>query len=55
MTGVLASGWLTTGPKTDQFEGEFAEFAGAPFALAVNSATAGLHLALEALETRPWE
>jgi dTDP-4-amino-4,6-dideoxygalactose transaminase len=45
----LKSGWLTTGPKTLLFEKEFASFIGAPFALAVNSATAGLHLALEAI------
>lgn len=46
---TIRSGWLTTGPKTARFEKEFAEFLGAKFALAVNSATAGLHLALEAI------
>lgn len=46
----LRSGWLTTGPKTKQFEGDFAEFIGENVeAIAVNSATAGLHLALEAI------
>jgi dTDP-4-amino-4,6-dideoxygalactose transaminase len=46
---TMRSGWLTTGPKTRQFEQEFAAFAGSDVeALAVNSATAGLHLALEA-------
>ena len=45
---TLRSGWLTTGPKTARFEKEFADFLGMPFALAVNSGTAGLHLALEA-------
>jgi dTDP-4-amino-4,6-dideoxygalactose transaminase len=45
----LKSGWLTTGPRTLLFEKEFGSFIGAPFALAVNSATAGLHLALEAI------
>jgi dTDP-4-amino-4,6-dideoxygalactose transaminase len=46
----LRSGWLTTGPKTRQFEKEFGEFLGGDVqAIAVNSATAGLHLALEAL------
>ncbi|HKX32981.1 MAG TPA: DegT/DnrJ/EryC1/StrS family aminotransferase [Blastocatellia bacterium] len=46
----LRSGWLTTGPKTQRFEQEFASFIGGQVkALAVNSATAGLHLALEAL------
>jgi dTDP-4-amino-4,6-dideoxygalactose transaminase len=46
----LRSGWLTTGPKTKRFEEDFADFAGdATEAIAVNSATAGLHLALEAV------
>jgi perosamine synthetase len=47
---VLDSGWLTTGPRTRQFEASFAQFVGAPHAVALNSATAGLHLALEALD-----
>jgi dTDP-4-amino-4,6-dideoxygalactose transaminase len=46
---TLKSGWLTTGPKTQQFEKDFAEFAGTSHALAVNSATAGLHLTLDAV------
>ncbi len=46
---VMRSGWLTTGAEAIAFEKEFAEFVGAPLALAVNSATSGLHLALEAL------
>lgn len=46
---TLRSGWLTTGPRTARFESEFAAYAGAPHALAVNSCTAGLHLALRAL------
>jgi dTDP-4-amino-4,6-dideoxygalactose transaminase len=50
---TLRSGWLTTGPKTAQFESEFKAYVGSPFALAVNSATAGLHLALAALEVGP--
>jgi len=46
----LRSGWLTTGIKARQFEKEFAEFIGPDVeAVAVNSATAGLHLALEAV------
>ncbi|MFP4178850.1 MAG: DegT/DnrJ/EryC1/StrS family aminotransferase [Spirochaetaceae bacterium] len=44
---VLRSGWLTTGEQTQKLEAEFAEKTGSPHALAVNSATAGLHLALE--------
>jgi perosamine synthetase len=46
---VLDSGWLTTGPRAKSFEAAFAAFTGAPFAVALNSATAALHLALEAL------
>jgi dTDP-4-amino-4,6-dideoxygalactose transaminase len=40
----LRSGWLTMGPRTRQFEEEFAEFTGAPHAVAVSSCTAALHL-----------
>jgi dTDP-4-amino-4,6-dideoxygalactose transaminase len=51
---TLRSGWLTTGPKTRQFEEEFAAFLGGGVqALAVNSATAGLHLAAEAIGIGP--
>ena len=50
---VLRSGWLTTGPEARAFESEFAHVVGVPHALAVNSATAGLHLALEALGVGP--
>lgn len=46
---VLDSGWLTTAGKTLEFEKRFAEYVGAPFACAVNSCTAALHLGLEAL------
>jgi dTDP-4-amino-4,6-dideoxygalactose transaminase len=50
----LRSGWLTTGPKARRFEEEFAGFLGGEVqALAVNSATAGLHLALEAVGVGP--
>jgi dTDP-4-amino-4,6-dideoxygalactose transaminase len=46
----LRSGWVTTGPKTKQFENDFSAFlGGGATSIAVNSATAGLHLALEAL------
>lgn len=46
----MRSGWLTTGPKTARFEKGFAEFLGGDVeALAVNSATSGLHLALESV------
>jgi dTDP-4-amino-4,6-dideoxygalactose transaminase len=46
---TLRSGWLTTGPKTRRFEREFAARLGAPYAVAVNSATAAMHLALDAI------
>ncbi|MCL1817739.1 MAG: DegT/DnrJ/EryC1/StrS family aminotransferase, partial [Spirochaetaceae bacterium] len=46
---VLRSGWITTASEAKAFEEEFARYVGSPHALAVNSATAGLHLALEAL------
>jgi dTDP-4-amino-4,6-dideoxygalactose transaminase len=50
----LRSGWLTTGPKTKRFEEDFTVFAGVGTeAIAVNSATAGLHLALEAVGIGP--
>jgi dTDP-4-amino-4,6-dideoxygalactose transaminase len=47
---TLRSGWLTTGPKTAQFEREFQDYVHAPYALAVNSATSAMHLALAALK-----
>ena len=50
---VLDSGWITTGPKSRQFEQEFAARVGASHAVAVNSCTAAMHLALEALALRP--
>jgi dTDP-4-amino-4,6-dideoxygalactose transaminase len=51
----LKSGWVTTGPKAKRFEQDFAAFLGDPalHCVAVNSATAGLHLALEALGIGP--
>jgi len=50
VVNALRSGWITTGPKVKQFESDFQEFIGGSVeAIAVNSATAGLHLALEAL------
>jgi len=45
----LRSGWITTGPKTKRFEEQFQEYVGAKHAIAVNSCTAGLHIALTAL------
>lgn len=49
---TLRSGWLTTGAKAQRFEKDFAKYVGVRHALAVNSATSGLHLALEAVGVR---
>lgn len=49
----LRSGWITTGPRAKVFEADFARFVGSPHAVSVNSATAGLHLALEAVGVGP--
>jgi dTDP-4-amino-4,6-dideoxygalactose transaminase len=46
---ALRSRWLTTGPRVHAFEHAFASYIGAPHAVAVNSCTAALHLALEAI------
>jgi dTDP-4-amino-4,6-dideoxygalactose transaminase len=53
VVSTLQSGWLTTGPRTAQFEKEFREYLGVPNALCVNSCTAGLHLALAGLNIGP--
>jgi dTDP-4-amino-4,6-dideoxygalactose transaminase len=52
---TLKSGWVTTGPKARRFEADFAAFLGDAglHCIAVNSATAGLHLALEGLAIAP--
>lgn len=49
---VVRSGWLTMGPKTIEFERQFASYVGAKHAIGVNSCTAGLHIALEAIGLR---
>ncbi len=54
VAAVLRSGWLTTGPKAREFEQKFAAFLGGDVeAVAVSSATAGLHLAAEACGIGP--
>jgi dTDP-4-amino-4,6-dideoxygalactose transaminase len=56
ITGVaeaLRSGWLTTGPRVQRFEEEFAALVGAPAAAAVNSCTAAMHVALATLGIGP--
>ncbi|HMM71676.1 MAG TPA: aminotransferase class I/II-fold pyridoxal phosphate-dependent enzyme, partial [Rhodocyclaceae bacterium] len=51
---TLRSGWITTGNKARRFEQQFAEYIGTGVeAIAVNSATGGLHLALEAIGVGP--
>jgi len=45
---VIRSGWITMGPKTFEFEREFATYVGAQHAIAVSTGTAALHLSLEA-------
>jgi dTDP-4-amino-4,6-dideoxygalactose transaminase len=49
VVAALRSGWLTSGPRAKRFEEEFAAAVGGKYALAVNSCTAALHLAVEAL------
>ncbi len=46
---VLKSGWITSGPKVKEFEKNFSDFTGAKESISLNSATAGLHLSLEAI------
>lgn len=50
---TLKSGWLTTGPKTHRFEEDFKAYIGCKHAIALNSCTAGLHLALAAMDFEP--
>lgn len=50
---TIKSGWWGTGPKTEQFEKAFSAYTRAKYALGVNSATAGLHLALKAFGVGP--
>ena len=53
VVSCLRSGWITTGPRVKRFEDDLKAYTGAPFALALSSATAGLHLALAALRLDP--
>jgi perosamine synthetase len=50
---VMRSGWIGLGPKTEEFEERFARRVGARYGVALNSATAALHLALELLDVGP--
>lgn len=49
---TIKSGWLGTGPKTKAFENQFCQYSGAKYSIALNSCTAGLHLALDILGIR---
>jgi dTDP-4-amino-4,6-dideoxygalactose transaminase len=53
VVATLQSGWLTTGPRVAQFERAFADYVGAPHAIALNSGTAALHLSLLAAGVGP--
>ena len=53
VVACLESGWITTGPRVKKFEEELQRYFSAPHALALSSATAGLHLAFAALEMKP--
>lgn len=50
---AVRSGWITTGPRVREFEEAFAALVGAPHAVAVSSCTAGLEIALAALDIGP--
>lgn len=53
VVSCLKSGWLTTGPKVNEFTEALKEYFDAPFVLPLASATAGLHLSLLALDLEP--
>lgn len=53
VVACLQSGWITTGPRVQQFEQALQRYLHAPAAAALSSATAGLHLALHALNLQP--
>lgn len=53
VTECLRSGWITTGPRTERFEKDFAAYVGAKHAVALSSGTAALHCAYEAIGIGP--
>ena len=53
VTEVLRSGWIGLGPKTADFEKEFAAYIGAPYCVGLNSCTSALHLAVKLLDLEP--
>jgi UDP-4-amino-4-deoxy-L-arabinose-oxoglutarate aminotransferase len=50
---VLMSGWITTGPKNQELEEAFCQLTGNQHAIAVCSATAGMHVTLMAMKSLP--
>ena len=50
---TMNSAWLSTGPKVARFENDFINYKNCPYAAAVNSGTAGLHLSLKVLNLQP--
>ncbi|MFT6385084.1 MAG: dTDP-4-amino-4,6-dideoxygalactose transaminase, partial [Bacteroidia bacterium] len=52
---TLQGDFLTQGPKVQEFEQKFAQYVGAKYAVAVTNATAGLHIAVLALNLKPGE
>jgi dTDP-4-amino-4,6-dideoxygalactose transaminase len=52
VVACIESGWITTGPRVQRFEAELKRYLAAPHVLALSSATAGLHLALAALDLK---
>ena len=53
MLDTLRSGWWGTGPKVQQFEADFSKYTHAKHCVAVNSATAAMHLGLNAIGVGP--
>ena len=53
VVSCLESGWITTGPRVQQFESDLRDYLHAPHALSINSATAGLYVALKAIGLNP--
>lgn len=53
VVACLESGWITTGPRVLQFTEKLKQYLGAPYALPLSSATAGLHIALMAMDLQP--
>ena len=53
VTQVLRSGWITTGPRASELEQAYCQLTGCQHAVALYSATAGMHLALHAMDFKP--